>query len=109
MKREILLEHFCLWVDEVIAPIFKHPKNIGKFPHCIAKGNEYNKSNNKFYIRIVDIKKQVHELCTTVYQIKGYMRGKTLLPFPEVFENAHFLELSQHYRELMRLRMRREN
>ena len=35
-------------------------------------------------IHISDIKKQVYELCTTVYQIKGYMKGKTLLPFPEV-------------------------
>ena len=32
----------------------------------------------------LDIKKQAHDLCTTVYQIKGYIKGKTLLPFPEV-------------------------
>ena len=31
-----------------------------------------------------DIKKQVHELSTTVYQIRGHIKGKTLLPFPQV-------------------------
>ena len=35
----------------------------------------------------LDIKKQAHDLCTTVYQIKGYIKGKTLLPFPEVRMN----------------------
>ncbi len=36
------------------------------------------------YLNLADIKKQVYELCTSVYQIKGYMKGKTLLPFPQV-------------------------
>ena len=31
----------------------------------------------------LDIKKQVHELATSVYQIRGHIKGKTLLPFPE--------------------------
>ena len=31
-----------------------------------------------------DIKKQVHELATSVYQIRGHIKGKTLLPFPQV-------------------------
>ena len=30
-----------------------------------------------------DIKKQVHELATSVYQIRGHIKGKTLLPFPQ--------------------------
>ena len=45
----------------------------------IAKSVYYTETS--FY---EDIKKQVHELSTTVYQIKGYIKGKTLLPFPEV-------------------------
>ena len=32
---------------------------------------------------MVDIKKQVHELATSVYQIRGHIKGKTLLPFPQ--------------------------
>ena len=63
------LDHFCAWVEEVIAPILKLEKNLDKFPHCIAD----------------DIKRQVHELSTSVYQIRGYIKGRTLLPFPQVF------------------------
>ena len=33
---------------------------------------------------VSDIKKQVHELSTSVYQIRGHIKGKTLLPFPQV-------------------------
>ena len=62
------LDHFCAWVEEVIAPILKLEKNLDKFPHCIAD----------------DIKRQVHELSTSVYQIRGYIKGRTLLPFPQV-------------------------
>ena len=32
---------------------------------------------------MVDIKIQVHELATSVYQIRGHIKGKTLLPFPQ--------------------------
>ena len=31
----------------------------------------------------LDIKKQIHELATAVYQIRGHIRGLTLLPFPQ--------------------------
>ena len=30
-----------------------------------------------------DIEKQVHELATAVYQIRGHIKGLTLLPFPQ--------------------------
>ena len=63
------LDHFCAWVEEVIAPILKLEANLHKFPQCIAD----------------DIKRQVHELSTSVYQIRGYIKGRTLLPFPQVF------------------------
>jgi len=38
----------------------------------------------KYILYIVDIKRQVHELSTSVYQIRGHIKGKTLLPFPQV-------------------------
>ena len=31
----------------------------------------------------LDIKRQIHELKTTVYQIRGHIKGRTLLPFPQ--------------------------
>ena len=37
-----------------------------------------------FLSRLADIKRQVHELSTSVYQIRGHIKGKTLLPFPQV-------------------------
>lgn len=36
---------------------------------------------------ISDIEKQVHELATAVYQIRGHIRGLTLLPFPQGANN----------------------
>lgn len=45
----------------------KNEKNLSKFPQCVAD----------------DIKRQIHELSTTVYQIRGHIKGKTLLPFPQ--------------------------
>ena len=53
-----------------MAPILKNERNLKKFPQCIAD----------------DIKRQVHELSTSVYQIRGHIKGKTLLPFPQVNE-----------------------
>ena len=66
-----ILDHFCALVEEVVAPICKNPENMAKFPECVAN----------------DIKKQVHELSTTVYQIRGHIKGKTLLPFPQGVAN----------------------
>ena len=36
---------------------------------------------------LLDIEKQVHELATAVYQIRGHIRGLTLLPFPQGADN----------------------
>ena len=49
------LDHFCAWVEEVIAPILKNEKNLAKFPQCVAD----------------DIRRQMHELSTSVYQVQG--------------------------------------
>ena len=48
------LDHFCAWVEEVIAPILKNEKNLAKFPQCVAD----------------DIRRQMHELSTSVYQAR---------------------------------------
>ena len=40
IKNICVLEHFCLWVDEVISPILKQQENIQKFPLCIGKGQK---------------------------------------------------------------------
>ena len=58
------LDHFCAWVEEVLAPILKNDKNLSKFPQCVAD----------------DIKRQIHELSTSVYQIRGKIRNCILLP-----------------------------
>ena len=58
------LDHFCAWVEEVLAPILKNDKNLSKFPQCVAD----------------DIKRQIHELSTSVYQIRGKIRNGILLP-----------------------------
>ena len=41
------------------------------------------KSKINFDFTYLDIKRQIHELSTTVYQIRGHIKGKTLLPFPQ--------------------------
>ena len=58
---------------------------MDKFPQCVSDG----KILVKYYTPVVnllfisDIKRQVHELSTSVYQIRGHIKGKTLLPFPQ--------------------------
>ena len=51
----------------MLAPVLKNERNLNKFPQCVAD----------------DIKRQIHELSTSVYQIRGHIKGKTLLPFPQ--------------------------
>ena len=80
-----VLDHFCALVEEVFVPIFRNELNMDKFPQCVSDG----KILVKYYTPVVnllfisDIKRQVHELSTSVYQIRGHIKGKTLLPFPQ--------------------------
>ena len=78
------LEHFCALVEEVMVPILRNDGNMSKFPQCISEGSLMIVSYNLNLFLLADIKKQVHELSTSVYQIRGYIKGKTLLPFPQV-------------------------
>ena len=78
------LEHFCALVEEVMVPILKNEANMAKFPQCISDGeNTFGINQLTSLFVISDIKKQVHELATSVYQIRGHIKGKTLLPFPQ--------------------------
>ena len=60
-----------------------------KFPSCIAYGRwvDWNFSSENSDIANLDIEKQVHELATAVYQIRGHIKGLTLLPFPQGADN----------------------
>ena len=47
-----------------------------KFPHCVSY-------DIKKQVAPLPLLWQVHELATAVYQIRGHIKGKTLLPFPQ--------------------------
>ena len=70
-------------MEEVIIPIFKNEQNVSKFPQCVGDGKEYEIMKPTLQWSFSDIKRQIHELKTTVYQIRGHIKGKTLLPFPQ--------------------------
>ena len=58
---------------------------MDKFPQCVSDGDLLLKPVCQILSNpLSDIKKQVHELSTSVYQIRGHIKGKTLLPFPQV-------------------------
>ena len=84
-----VLDYLCLWVEEVLVPIFNNPENMKKFPKCIALGKHLKHRTWYTYFNVfpTDIEKQVHELATAVYQIRGHIRGLTLLPFPQGADN----------------------
>ena len=62
-----------------------------KFPHCVSDGlcpfNILMIDDIKFLL-VLDIRKQNHELASTVHQIRGHIKGRTLLPFPQQGANA---------------------
>ena len=82
-------DYLCSWVEEVLVPIFNNPDNMKKFPSCIAYGRwvDWYFSSENSDIANLDIEKQVHELATAVYQIRGHIKGLTLLPFPQGADN----------------------
>ena len=56
-----------------------------KFPHCVSDGKGFSKigSFSELIFIVLDIRKQNHELASTVHQIRGHIKGRTLLPFPQ--------------------------
>ena len=97
------LDHFCAWVEEVtggrtkksqvmpsffwqvLVPIFRNEANMLKYPHCVSYDIKKQVSyNDPWSFQHCDDHDQVHELATAVFQIRGLIKGRTLLPFPQV-------------------------
>ena len=82
--KMLFAEHFCQLTDEVIVPLFKNLGNIEKFPRCLVNDIKQQVKYILIAATFSDqrLLHQVHELSTTVYQIRGHIKGKTLLPLP---------------------------
>ena len=39
--RDLLVDHFCTWLEDVIVPIFKNDRNLVKFPQYVSDGNNF--------------------------------------------------------------------
>ena len=104
------LDHFCAWVEEVsggrtkntqvtifakflvpiflflcqvLVPIFRNEANMLKYPHCVSYDIK-KQVLQSFILSNAMVGEQVHELATAVFQIRGLIKGRTLLPFPQV-------------------------
>ena len=86
----------------ILNSVFKHKK----YTYVIKN----LKNNYVIASEFLDIRKNISELSTIVYQIKGLLNGKTLLPFPEVlvFLNSllHFFLKKEYLRTLGVLKWR---
>ena len=93
MKEKRFAEHFCQLTDEVIVPLFKNLGNMEMFPRCLVNDIKQQvkhlspikviSTREVFSLRLpLKVFSQVQELSTTVYQIRGHIKGKTLLPLP---------------------------
>ena len=61
---------------QIFVPLLSNPSNHKKWPPVIAQ----------------DVKKHVHSLKSTVYQVKGQVSGQTVLPMPVGVEKVHDAE-----------------
>ena len=68
---------------KVIVPIFRNENNMMKFPQCVSYDIKKQVNTDTCCCRLTSLSK-VHELATAVYQIRGHIKGRTLLPFPQV-------------------------
>ena len=53
-------------------------------PLCLVRHQEAGTYNDPWSFQHCDDHDQVHELATAVFQIRGLIKGRTLLPFPQV-------------------------
>ncbi|XP_071447818.1 dynein beta chain, ciliary [Hetaerina americana] len=67
------IEELASLVDEVLVPLLSNPGNHKDWPSVVGR----------------DIKKHVHSLKSTVYQVKGQVCGQTVLPLPVGVERVH--------------------
>lgn len=74
----------------MIVPIFRNENNMMKFPQCVSYDLKKQVWNGwQYMLQSHDHPlSKVHELATAVYQIRGHIKGRTLLPFPQVAQIA---------------------
>ena len=100
-----IADHFCALVEEVFVPIFRNVLNLAKFPECVADGEKekdcskiVSSCKTKYFPRYRAAgARAVHQrvpgepdgpdlrlVLHSVLQVRGHIKGKTLLPFPQV-------------------------
>ncbi|XP_038207715.1 dynein beta chain, ciliary [Zerene cesonia] len=71
-----LIDELAALVDEVFVPLLSNPSNHEGWPLVVSQ----------------DILKQIHNLKSTVYEVKGKVSGQTVLPMPVGVELVHEAE-----------------
>ncbi|VVC95211.1 unnamed protein product, partial [Leptidea sinapis] len=71
-----IIDELASLVDEVFVPLLSNPLNHEGWPRVVSK----------------DILKQIHNLKSTVYEVKGKVNGQTVLPLPVGVEFVHEAE-----------------
>ncbi|XP_045488493.1 dynein beta chain, ciliary [Pieris rapae] len=71
-----LIDELAALVDEVFVPMLSNPSNHEGWPRVVSQ----------------DILKQIHNLKSTVYEVKGKVSGQTVLPMPVGVELVHEAE-----------------
>ncbi|KAF6202116.1 hypothetical protein GE061_004514 [Apolygus lucorum] len=67
------IEQLATLVDEIFVPLLSNKNNHRKWPKSVAQ----------------DISQHVHSLKSTVYQVRGFVAGKTVLPMPIGIDRVH--------------------
>ncbi|XP_024080369.1 dynein beta chain, ciliary-like, partial [Cimex lectularius] len=75
------IEQLAILVDEIFVPLLSNKNNHKKWPSSVAQ----------------DISQHVHSLKSTVYQVRGYVAGKTVLPMPIGIDRVH--EVTKNLKE----------
>lgn len=60
------IDQLSILVDDVFVPLLSNEENYDNWPEIVAQ----------------DVQKQVHNLKSTVYQVKGQVNGETILAMP---------------------------
>lgn len=60
------LDQLSILVDDIFVPLLSNEQNYDNWPEIVAQ----------------DVQKQVHNLKSTVYQVKGHVNGETILAMP---------------------------
>ncbi|KAL4703187.1 hypothetical protein ACJJTC_018259 [Scirpophaga incertulas] len=71
-----IIDELAALVDEVFVPLLSNPLNHEGWPLVVSQ----------------DILKQIHNLKSTVYEVKGKVNGQTVLPMPVGVELVHDAE-----------------